>query len=263
MKSVQSSRKGVDMLRRLVLFLLVLSVPSMMLANPGTLMSVMAAPGNSISFVNVSPTSCTPSINDSIEVHVTISVAPNNSHRVDNWSISNPMGMSMANMSASPGAAVDGKGRSYPGYMWMAVPPGTMPGDLLTVTVQMVSVINKKTITNTVSGSFNCSTGQFVSTASTTQALRFPDGRVNQQPEQSVAVYPSSKGSYVFYAVDKGVGSMALQVTKAQLDANPDKGYNYLITENMGVRLYRLAGGMLQVRRYKPDGKEYIYTWSG
>jgi len=91
--------------------------------------------------------------------------------------------------------------------------------------------------------------------------LRFTDGRYNQQPEQSVAVYPSKTGGYDFWAVNQGVGSLALHVTKAQLDANPAKSQNYLIAESNGVRLYRLADGTLQVRRYKPDGKEYIYTW--
>ncbi len=88
----------------------------------------------------------------------------------------------------------------------------------------------------------------------------FTDGRCNQEPWQSVAVYPDNKGGYNFYAIYQGVGALALNVTRQQLDANPDKGVNYLLAQNMGVQLFRLAGGLLQVHRLDASGKDYSYN---
>jgi len=56
------------------------------------------------------------------------------------------------------------------------------------------------------------------------------------------------------------VGTFALHVTDEQLDDNPDKGVNYLIAQALGVRLYRLKGGGLEVHRIKPDGKDYAFN---
>ena len=151
------------MLRRVLFCLFLLSVSGIVLANPDFL---LAAPANSITFIKVAPTSCT--ANTSIQVNAMISVAPNDNHRIDTWTISNPAGMSITNVSASPGASVDGKGRTFAGYIWMSVPQGTRLDDSLTVNVQMVSTINQKASINTVSGTFNCSTGQFIAVASNT-----------------------------------------------------------------------------------------------
>ena len=87
----------------------------------------------------------------------------------------------------------------------------------------------------------------------------FTDGRCNQQADQTFAVYPDNKGGYNFYAVNAGVGSFAMHITKQQLNDNPDKGVNYLIAESNGVQLYRLAGGGLQVNRAHLDHKLYTF----
>jgi hypothetical protein len=92
--------------------------------------------------------------------------------------------------------------------------------------------------------------------------LAFNDGRCNQDAWQSVAVYSDHKGGYIFYALYNSVGYPALQLTKTQLEANPDKGTNYLIAENLGVRVYRLIGGALQVNRVAPDQREYTFILS-
>ncbi len=51
-----------------------------------------------------------------------------------------------------------------------------------------------------------------------------------------------------------------MHVTKAQLDANPDTGVTHLIAEKIGVRLYRLAGGGLQVNRINASGNDYAFN---
>ena len=87
----------------------------------------------------------------------------------------------------------------------------------------------------------------------------FTDGRCNQNAAQTVAVYPDKKGGYLFYAVHNGVGDFALHVTEQQLDDNPAKSSNYLIAQNLGVQLYRLVDGSLQVNRMGRDHKVYSY----
>ena len=89
----------------------------------------------------------------------------------------------------------------------------------------------------------------------------FTDGRCNQSAEQAATVYPDGKGGFYFYAVNSGVGYWAIHVTKAQLGAYPDKGVTYLIAQEKGVQLYRLAGGHLEIRRIKPDGTVYIFDF--
>jgi hypothetical protein len=89
----------------------------------------------------------------------------------------------------------------------------------------------------------------------------FTDGRCNPDPEASVVFYSDGKGGYNFYAIYQSVGYFTMHITKAQLDAKPDKGENYLIIQKKGIQLYRLAGGLLQVNRIKPDGKYYTFIW--
>ena len=91
----------------------------------------------------------------------------------------------------------------------------------------------------------------------------FTDGRCNLDAGQPVAVYPDGKGGYNFYAINLSTGYFAMHITAADLAANPDKGTNYLIRQNLGVRLYRLAGGGLQVMRVTPSGTDYKYIISG
>ncbi len=255
------------MLRRVCFLLLTIfgTVLGVTLAVPGMSMAA-AIPGNSITFVNVSPTSCTPSSNESIQINIRYSVAPNDTHRVDTWTISNPRTGASRFANASP-AAYSGSGgiTNAAGFMLMAVPAGTQTGDLLNLSVHMVSLIGKQIMVNSASGIFNCSTGQFVSTTYTTNvapALRFPDGRFNQQPEQSVAVYSDNTGGYNFWSVNKGVGTLTLHVTKTQLDASPANGQTYLIVQQGDLSLYRLANGGLEVARAKPDGKMYVFDWT-
>jgi hypothetical protein len=111
------------------------------------------------------------------------------------------------------------------------------------------------TFTGDINGiDYPCTT----STTSTT-SLAFNDGRCNQEADQALAVYSDDEGGYNFYAVNVGVGYFAMHITKQQLDANPDKGKDYLIAQSEGVQLFRLAGGVLQANRLKPDGKAYVY----
>ncbi len=260
------------MLRRVACFSFILSF--VVLSAPGQILAAskpMPKPTNSITFTSVSfflpQNGCTPTINDEIQINARISVAPDTINRKDTWTISNPMGMGM---SMATGTVDGGKtGQVFNGFMTMPVPDGTMMGDNLTIMVQMAYQLHGKSFNQTVSAAFNCWTGQFVTSSSMGMgmgmlpALQFTDGRLNQQPEQAVAVYPTDKGGYDLYVIKQGIGSLALHITKDQLTANPDKGHNYLIAENMGVQLYRLAGGMLQVQSNKPDGKMYVYTWQG
>ena len=88
----------------------------------------------------------------------------------------------------------------------------------------------------------------------------FTDGRCNQEPYQSVAVYPDNKGGYNFYALYNGVGYFAMHVTEQNLDDNADTGVTHKIAEAKGVQLFRLAGGGLQVNRMGKDNKMYSYN---
>ncbi len=90
--------------------------------------------------------------------------------------------------------------------------------------------------------------------------LNFTDGRCNQEPYQSVAVYPDGKGGYNFYALFNGVGYFAMHVTEQNLDDNPDTGVTHKIAEAKGVQLFRLAGGGLQVNRMGKDNKMYSFN---
>src|SRR5260221_2991050 len=90
--------------------------------------------------------------------------------------------------------------------------------------------------------------------------LNFTDGRCNQEPYQSVAVYPDDKGGYNFYALYNGVGYFAMHVTEQNLDDNADTGVTHKIAEAKGVQLFRLAGGGLQVNRMGKDNKMYSYN---
>src|SRR5579859_2356263 len=87
----------------------------------------------------------------------------------------------------------------------------------------------------------------------------FTDGRCNQEPWQSFAVYPDNKGGYIFYSLHNSIGYYAMHVTEKDLDNNPDDGINHIIAQSDGVQLWRLAGGLLQVHRIGMDGKDYSF----
>jgi len=88
----------------------------------------------------------------------------------------------------------------------------------------------------------------------------FTDGRCNQEPWQSFAVYPDDKGGFVFYALYNGMGYYAMHVTEKDLDNNPDTGVNHIIAQSKGVQLWRLKGGLLQVHRIGMDNKDYSFN---
>jgi hypothetical protein len=90
-------------------------------------------------------------------------------------------------------------------------------------------------------------------------SLNFTDGRCNQEPWQAFAVYPDGKGVYVFYAIYQGIGYYAMHVTEKNLDDNPDTGINHIITQSLGIQLWRLSGGALQAHRVGLDGKDYSF----
>ncbi|HLY25475.1 MAG TPA: hypothetical protein VKQ72_03985 [Aggregatilineales bacterium] len=96
--------------------------------------------------------------------------------------------------------------------------------------------------------------------ASSKNTLNFTDGRCNQEPWQSFAVYPDGKGGYYFYAIYQGVGYYAMHVTEKMLDENPDTGVNHVIAQADGVQLWRLAGGALQATRIGLDNKLYSFN---
>ncbi len=104
--------------------------------------------------------------------------------------------------------------------------------------------------------------GLVLTSASTecTNVLNFTDGRCNQEPWQSVAVYPDNKGGYNFYALFNGVGYFAMHVTEQNLDDVPDTGITHKIAEAKGAQLFRLAGGGLRVDRMGKDNKMYSFT---
>src|SRR5258708_21575532 len=108
----------------------------------------------------------------------------------------------------------------------------------------------------------SCSTGgpYFRSNGPVMLLLNFMDGRCNQEPWQSFAVYPDTKGGYVFYALYHAVGYYAMHVTEKTLDQNPDTGANHIIAQGQGVQLWRLAGGLLQAHRIGLDGKDYSFN---
>jgi|SRR5579859_287076 len=116
-----------------------------------------------------------------------------------------------------------------------------------------VSVLD---ITNNVQTTTTC--GSDTSTSSS--PLNFIDGRCNQEPWQSFAVYPDNKGGYFFYVIYGGVGYYAMHVTEQQQDDNPDKGFTYVVAQSKGVILYRLAGGILQAHRIGMNNKDYSFN---
>src|SRR5258708_1611311 len=92
--------------------------------------------------------------------------------------------------------------------------------------------------------------GIFASTtnfAVPSDGLNFTDGRCNQEPYQSVAVYPDNKGGYNFYALFNGVGYFAMHVTEQNLDDQPDNRVTHKIAEGKSGQLFPLASRRLHV----------------
>ncbi len=83
--------------------------------------------------------------------------------------------------------------------------------------------------------------------------LRFTDGRCNQEADQPVAVFPDSKGGYVFYSLYQGIGYYAFRITEQQLDNSPAQSVSYLIA-------HRLSDGSLVVTSIQRNGKLYQFN---
>jgi hypothetical protein len=111
------------------------------------------------------------------------------------------------------------------------------------------------------------STGQLLasdSEATVTKPICFTDARLNKcDAGQTAAVY-CEKGTLIVYAIYNGKGYLAFKMTKEELDrfpANPER--NILIKQIMGVRLYRLSSGELQINRAQNEGQDYVFRWQG
>src|SRR5260221_1224514 len=146
-------------------------------------------------------------------------------------------------------------GAPYPaaGAIWSGSNGIILSGDPIFSTGAVVSVID-------LSGSPTiravCSNGSSL--------LNFTDGRLNQEPYQTATIY-CKDGTLRVYAIYQGVGYLAINMTRSELATYPAKPHqNYLIRQNLGVRLYRLSSGWLQVNRAMDDpGKDYSFLWPG
>jgi hypothetical protein len=118
----------------------------------------------------------------------------------------------------------------------------------------------RETTPGAVSGSWNIVFVVLVTGCGNTNLLNFTDGRCNQEPWQSFAVYPDGKGGVIIRAINNGIGYPGVSVSKGQFKNNPDTGVNHLIAQGNGVQVYRLAGGVIQVHRIGMGGKDYLYN---
>jgi|SRR5579859_97062 len=137
--------------------------------------------------------------------------------------------------------------------------PFTVPANTV-LTYQVLDYIPTFPIPTLVGAStlaWNCSTSAVVQGGT---LFNFTDGRCNQEPWQSFAVYPDGKGGFIFYAIYQGVGYYGMHVTKAFLDKNPDTGFNHIIAQSQGIHLWRLAGGLLQAHRIGMNNKDYWFN---
>jgi hypothetical protein len=118
-----------------------------------------------------------------------------------------------------------------------------------------------KTLTFVVQCGPFASTGSGGTGGNSVTFLNFTDGRMNSHDgAETAAVYCESDGGVTVYAVVKSVGTLAFKVTKAELDAVPAKPeHNTLIKAGLGMSLYRLTTGELQINA--PDN--YVFTWDG
>lgn len=123
----------------------------------------------------------------------------------------------------------------------------------ITATITVFSGLNFTGSAITHSLTWDCTTGGAVAAvaASGLHQCGITDGRLNCWPEMEAhpfAVYCDA-GTVVIYAIDQqGVGTLAFKVSQAQLDVlDPKPSVNTLIKQNLGVALYRLSSGKLQV----------------
>jgi hypothetical protein len=142
----------------------------------------------------------------------------------------------------------------------LSFPFSVSPHTPITATITVYSGLNFTGTAITRSLTWDCTTGAPVSTVGIHQC-GITDGRLNCWPEMEAhpfAVYCEA-GTVVVYAIDKqGVGTLAFKVSKEELDAlDPKPATNTLITEALGVALYRLSSGELQVN----GSKDTFFIW--
>jgi hypothetical protein len=107
-------------------------------------------------------------------------------------------------------------------------------------------------------------------TPSPTPTLKplFTDGRVNiYDATETATAYCVNYGDVQVWAVRNSAGYYAFTATKAELNAQPfNPATPTLIKQGLGVSLYRLPNGQLQINGPSPDsGKtsQYAFAWSG
>ena len=96
----------------------------------------------------------------------------------------------------------------------------------------------------------------------------FTDGRVNiYDATETVTAYCVNYGDVQVWAVKDSAGYYAFTATKAELNAQPiNPATPLLIKQGLGVSLYRLPNGQLQINGPSPDGgktSQYAFAWSG
>lgn len=101
-----------------------------------------------------------------------------------------------------------------------------------------------------------------------TLAPLFTDGRVNiYDATETATAYCVNYGDVQVWAVKDSAGFYAFTATKAELNAQPmNPASPLLIKQALGVSLYRLPNGQLQINGPSPDGgktSQYAFAWSG
>jgi hypothetical protein len=91
--------------------------------------------------------------------------------------------------------------------------------------------------------------------------ITFTDGRVNSHDgAETAAVYCNADGSVDVWTVYNSVGYFAFTATKADLAKVSEKPLkNTLIKSRLGVSLYRLTTGELQIN----SANDYVFIWDG
>ena len=91
--------------------------------------------------------------------------------------------------------------------------------------------------------------------------LVFNDGPLHHYDGQEVAaVYCDSDGGLSVWTAAKSVGHFAFNATKSELMQGPDKpARDMLVKADLGVNLYRLTSGELQIN----SANDYVFTWNG
>jgi hypothetical protein len=138
--------------------------------------------------------------------------------------------------------------------------PGTLTYVVPTTGYYSMGVANLGSSDGPIDLVASCSTG-------TPTNISFNDGRINKyvaDDNQTATIYCTKSGGVEIYGFYNGKSYLALRVTKAEIAAVPEHpAQNTLIKEAHGIRLYRLAGGQLQVNAPPLEaGKgDYTFIW--